>query len=246
MEFNKINHLDCLEGMQKLPTESVDLIITDPPYGMSFVSNYRKEKYSAIKNDDDLSWLPSFIEKSYRVLKRDSNIYVFCSKHHIAEFIRRIEKVFTIKNILVWVKNNTSMGDLKGSYADKTEFIIFACKGKSTLRGFRANNVLEFDRTGNKHHPTEKNVEMIKLFIEKSSDKNSVVLDPFMGSGTTAVACQQTGRRFVGFEISKEYVEVAEKRLAQRSLNDTEVSKAKASRTPPAPKGGGIRAGDLL
>jgi site-specific DNA-methyltransferase (adenine-specific) len=105
------------------------------------------------------------------------------------------------------------MGDLKGSYADKTEFVIFACKGKSTLRGFRSNNVLEFDRTGNKHHPTEKNVEMIKLFIEKSSDEGNVVLDPFMGSGTTGVACKNLGRHFIGIELDEQYYKIGEKRI---------------------------------
>jgi site-specific DNA-methyltransferase (adenine-specific) len=210
--------MDCLEGLKQLPDGSVDLIVTDPPYGMSFVSNYRKKKYKPIENDKDLKWLPSFIEKSYRVLKKNSNIYVFCSKHNISEFIQQIEKLFTVKNIIVWVKNNTSMGDLKGSYADKTEFVIFACKGKSTLRGFRGNNVLEFDRTGNKHHPTEKNVEMIKLFIEKSSDEGGVVLDPFMGSGTTALACKQLRRKYIGFEIDSNYVEIAQKRLSQEVL----------------------------
>ena len=121
---------DCLELMEEIPDESVDLVLTDPPYGMGFQSNYRAKKYSKIENDTCLDWVNKLVQECWRVLKPNSALYLFCSWHKVDVFKRAIEKWFKIKNILIWEKNNTSMGDLKGSYAPKYEMIIFAHKGR--------------------------------------------------------------------------------------------------------------------
>ena len=95
---------DCLELMKEIPDESVDMILTDPPYGMSFVSNYRKEKYNALANDDSLNWLDGFVSEIYRILKKNSAVYSFCSWHNVDAFKVSFEKKFKIKNIIVWEK----------------------------------------------------------------------------------------------------------------------------------------------
>ena len=148
--LNEINllHGDCFELLQGIPDESVDMVLTDPPYGMSFQSGHRKTKYEKIKGDSNLDWLDDFVNEIYRVSKPNTAHYVFCSFHHIDKFKQAIEKKFKVKNILTWVKNNTSMGDLKGDFAPKTEFIIFFHKGRRLINGKRDPNVLEFKKHG--------------------------------------------------------------------------------------------------
>jgi len=205
--------MDCLEGMKRMPDKSVDMILTDPPYGMSFQSDHRKIKYEKIKGDSNLDWLDDFVDEIYRVTKPNTAHYMFCSFHHIDKFKQAIGRKFKIKNILTWVKNNTSMGDLKGDFAPKTEFIIFFHKGRRLINGTRDPNVLEFKRTQNKLHPTQKPVDMIEYMIGKFSDEGDVILDPFMGSGTTAIACLNTDRQYIGFELDEGYYNIAQDRI---------------------------------
>lgn len=210
---------DCLELMKNIPDGSVDLVLTDPPYGMDFKSNHRKEKYNKIQNDKNLEWLERYISECYRALKNDSAIYCFCSWHNVDVFKQAIEKKFKIKNILIWEKNNNSMGDLKGSYAPKYEMIIFAHKGRKLLNGFRYADIIKANRTGNKNHPTEKPVDLLETFIKNSSDENAVVFDGFMGSGSTGVACVNTGRKFIGIELDQGYFDIAKKRI-EKSIRE--------------------------
>ena len=209
----ELYHGDCLEVMKDIPDGSVDMTLTDPPYGMSFQSDYRKNKYDKIKGDSDLDWLDDFVNEIYRVSKSNTAHYVFCSFHHIDKFKQAIEHKFKIKNILTWVKNNTSMGDLKGDFAPKTEFVIFFHKGRKLINGKRDSNVLEFKRTQNKLHPTQKPVDMLEFMIEKFSDESEVILDPFMGSGSTGVACLNTNRNFIGIELDETYFNLAKERI---------------------------------
>ena len=206
-------HGDCLDEMKKIPDGSVDMVLTDPPYGMSFQSNYRKEKYNTIKNDDSLDWMNEFVSQSYRVAKNNTAHYVFCSFHNIDIFKQAFEKKFKIKNILVWEKNNTSMGDLKADFAPKIEFILFLQKGRRLINGKRDPNIFKFARTGNKNHPTEKPVDLNEYLLSKFSDETETVLDPFMGSGTTGVACKNLNRNFIGIELDETYYNIAKERI---------------------------------
>ena len=115
--------------------------------------------------------------------------------------------MFKIKNILVWEKNNTGMGDLKGQYAPKYELCIYANKGsKRKLSGSRDADIIKSKRTINKLHPTQKPLELIKYFCEKSTQPSELILDCFSGSGTTAVACEQLNRKWICIE--KKYCDV--------------------------------------
>ena len=221
MEDYNIYCGDCLNYMKKIPSESIDLIVTDPPYLMDFQSGYRKRKYNKIKNDtvQNEKLISEYFEHSYRILKNDTAIYCFCSWHHIDIFKQEFEKYFKLKNIIIWQKNNTSMGDLKGSYAPKYEMVLFGHKGRRLLNGFRYPDILEFKRTNNKLHPTEKPVDLLELFIKQSSDINDVVFDGFMGSGSTGVACLNTNRKFIGCELDENYFKIAEQRLKNTIKN---------------------------
>ena len=113
------------------------------------------------------------------------------------------------------------MGDLKGDFAPKTEFIIFFQKGRRLINGRRDSNVFEFNRTRNELHPTQKPVDMTEYMLSKFSDEGNVILDPFMGSGTTGVACVNTNRNFIGMELSDKYFEIAERRIRQAQKDIT-------------------------
>lgn len=219
IELNKIYQGDCLEVMKGMLDASVDLIVTDPPYGMDYQSSWRTDKFAKIALDKDLSWFPEFAKEAYRVLKDNTHIYVFCNDYAISAFRTELENVkFKTKRTLVWLKNNHTSGDLEGDYGNKTEFILYAQKGRKELNGKRDTNVLTFDRVVNLRHPTEKPVALIGFLIKKSSDKDALVLDPFVGSGTTAEAAMRLGRKFIGIELDGTYCEVARNRLEQSVL----------------------------
>jgi site-specific DNA-methyltransferase (adenine-specific) len=214
-EYNmyKLIHGDCIEEMQKLESGSIDLVLTDPPYGMSFRSNYRKEKYGSIENDNSLKWLPLFLDRTVKTMSKDSAFFGFCSFHNIDTFKQEIQKRLKVKNILVWEKNNTSMGDLRGDFAPKVEFVVFATLGRPLIRGKRDPNIFRFAKTGNVYHSTEKPVDMLEYLMSKFSDPGQTVCDPFMGSGSTCIACINTGRNFIGIEKDEEIFNTAKKRI---------------------------------
>ena len=208
---------DCLELMNQIPDGSVDMVLTDPPYGMDYQSNRRvvSEKFVKIKNDKTLEWVDDFIDQCHRVMKTDSALYFFCSWHNMDYFKVAIERKFKLKNILVWVKNNHGSGDLKAGFAPKHEFIFYAHKGRSLFREKRISDVLEFPKIHSSKllHPTEKNVDMLELLTRQNSDSGQIVLDPFMGSGTTGVACANTCRKFICIEMDEKYFEIAKNRV---------------------------------
>lgn len=203
--INKVVHLDWEVGIKNIPDNSIDLVVTDPPYGMSWQSNVRKVKHKKIVGDDNLEWLPNWVEQLKRVTKDDSHLYIFCSWHKIEVFKQEVSKHFRVKNILIWDKKNGGKGDLFGDYAPIYEMILFCSNGKRKLNGKRDDSILRQPKTGNNEHPTQKPVNLISYLIEKSSEKGELVLDTFAGSFSTAQAARQKQRNFICFEIDEEY-----------------------------------------
>jgi site-specific DNA-methyltransferase (adenine-specific) len=203
--------------MKEIPSGSVDMILTDPPYGMDFQSNRRvvKAKFAKIENDNSLDWVEQFIGECYRVMTANSAIYFFCSWHNVDYFKQAIGRKFKLKNMIVWVKNNHGSGDLKGGYAPQHEIVFYACKGRVLNRGKRIPDVIYADKIASSKlvHPTEKNISMLEVFVRQHSDELSTVLDPFMGSGTTGVACVNLNRNFIGIELDEGYFKIAEERI---------------------------------
>lgn len=204
---------DCLKLIPLFGENNVDMVLTDPPYGMAFRSNHRKVPYPEIENDQDLHWLPSFTEALSGVMKIPSSAVSFCSWHKVASFQTAYEKFFNIKNLLVWEKNNTGMGDLKGSFAPKHELAFYMTKGRVLIHGSRDPDILKFAKTKNELHPTQKPVDLLKYLLVKLTNPGDVVLDPFMGSGSTGVACQELGRNFIGIERDPGYFAIAKERI---------------------------------
>ncbi len=207
---------DCLEVMRGISDKSVDLICSDPPYGMSYQSAWRTAtpQYDKIENDTSLEWLAPVLKEAFRVLKDDTHIYLFCNDYAISDFRKEMEAVgFIPKRTLVWVKNNHTSGDLNGDYGNKTEFILYAQKGRRFLNGNRDTNVIEESREASELHPTQKPVNLMMFLIEKSSNEGELVLDPFAGSGTTLIAAKQLNRNAIGIEIAPQYAKIAQQRL---------------------------------
>ena len=216
----KLYRGDCLELMKDLPDGSIDLVLTDPPYLINYKTKRRKDKThrfcKPIINDNNDQLIIDFIYESYRVLKDNTAFYCFCSPDTVEFFKYSIQQAgFKIKNIIVWVKNNWTAGDLKAQYGKQYELIIYANKGRRELNGKRISDVWYFDRVAGKKqlHQNQKPLELIQQIIEKSSKENDLVLDPFMGSGSTGVACINTNRNFIGIEKDETYFKIAKKRI---------------------------------
>lgn len=208
---------DCLEIIKTIPDNSIDLLLTDPPYGIDFQSNHRTStpKFDKLPNDkhEALGLLDKTLELIEPKLKPNSHIYVFVSWKVLGEFKEVVGSRFNIKNVLVWVKNNWSMGDMEGAYAQQYEMIIFAEKGRRHLNGDRDTNILQFDRVADLKHPTQKPVSLLKFLIEKSSQESETVLDPFMGSGSTCLAAKKLNRKYIGIEVDEQWYKLAHQRV---------------------------------
>lgn len=212
---------DCFNVLGEMTDGSVDLIVTDPPYGMDYDPDSRtgKGRFGKIIGDKNLAWLDDFVDEAFRVLKPDSAMFIFCSWHKVDIFKQSLERKFKVKNMLVWVKNVHGLGDLKGSFSPKHELCFYVQKGRVLNRGKRIPDVLNFAKIPSKElkHPAEKPVAMLDLMIRNSSDEGDLVLDPFMSSGTTGLACIKGGRRFMGVELDKGYFDIAVERLQNGS-----------------------------
>ena len=219
MELNKIYNEDCIEGMKNISDNSIDLIVTDPPYLVKYKTGRRKDKShkftKEILNDDNEQLLKDYIKECHRIMKNDTAMYMFCSSNKVDFFKQELEKYFTIKNMIIWVKNNHTAGDLQSAFGRKYEIVFLVNKGRSKFNGTRLTDVWEFKRVAGKGqlHQNQKPVEMIEQCIEKHSNENDVVFDGFIGSGTTAIACINTNRNYIGFELDEEYYETSIKRI---------------------------------
>lgn len=217
-----IHHIDCLEFMRGMVEkgERVNAIITDPPYGISYKTNYRINKNhkfcSEIANDKDLKFLDDFLELSEKILNDNSPIYVFCSWRKVDIFKQKIERVFKIKNMLIWDKENWTAGDLGGAYAGRYEILFFATKGRVLLNGRRDSDILRVARVSSDKllHQNEKPISLLTWILRKHPNAHTI-FDPFMGSGSTGVASLIEGRKFMGCEIDSEYFEIAKRRIEE-------------------------------
>lgn len=216
IKLNTIYNEDCLETMRCMTDGFVDLVLTDPPYGVSWQSNRRSVKHEPIHNDSSVDWVEQVYTELYRVLKPNAICLTFYGWPEIDTFMAAWKKAgFKPKSHLVWVKGNFGLGWFtRGQH----EQLYLLAKGKPGKPVKAISDVLRFSGTGNEQHPTQKPVELFSKLIATFSRGGDTVYDPFLGSGTTARACKDLGRNYIGSEISKEYCETAEKRLKQEVL----------------------------
>ena len=212
--INRISHSDWQDGILNVADKSIDLVLTDPPYGISYRSNNRKIKHKLIENDSNLDWLEHWCMELKRVCKPEAHQYIFCSWHNIDIFKQTLSKHLNVKNILIWEKNGGGMGDLYGDYSPLYEMIIFCSNGDKKLNGSRSSNIIKSPKMSADNHPTEKPRNLLRFLIEKSSVRGDLVLDTFAGSFSTARACMELGRDFISFEIDEDYCKTANKLMA--------------------------------
>jgi len=206
----------------ELADESIDMILTDPPYGEKCRSNQRvaRKKLVEFENGDILGWLDELFCDMHRVLKDNSAIYIFCRQSTFPQFRNAIAKYFTIKNTIIWVKNNHGAGDLKGQYGPKYEMIIYAVKGRCTFERTRQSDVWYCPRVNSPDllHAAQKPLVLLQNAIENSSKIGDKILDPFMGCGSTAVGCINTDREYFGYEMLMEVYDTACNRISNHTV----------------------------
>ncbi len=211
---------DCRDFLPLILEESVDLLLTDPPYGNNYVTN-RLSSSSTRRNTftgNVWSVVEEVVPQLDIVLQPNSHIYMFSDPRRIGNTIELLQPLFRVKNILCWDKGNSgTAGDLVCGYGQNWEAIVYANKGRRPLNRPRPRAIIRFPWSSNRDpvHPTVKPVEVLKKLILSSTQPGDLVLDPFAGSATTLAAALLTGRQAIGIELDKGFVEVAISRLQQ-------------------------------
>lgn len=207
---NKIICGDAMKVVKRLPKNSVHMILTDPPYGDNIA--YGKRNRTIANNRHPLLGLWVLYD-CYDALKKNATAYFFLNMDHlplIKFFIKEYTK-YKIKELIIWDKMRIGMGN---GFRKQYEAILVLQKGRPKYRNKGLSNIMREKRLNNTdRHVHEKPIPLLKRLIEHSSDSDHIVLDPFVGSGSTAVTCKELGRQFIGIEMEKKYVEIAKKRL---------------------------------
>ena len=232
----QLMHGDCMEAMRHIADSSIDLVVTDPPYSTGSGGKYKPEgtakgiihkagwNVSILKDNDgrifaENSILPhQFMPEFYRVLKTDADCYVMCNAKHMEAFLRAgREAGFRLHNILVWKKNTVIVNRWYGKDA---EFTLYFFKGRARkINNLSSKMVFEATNPRNKLHPTEKPVSLIEQYVLNSSQPGDLVIDPFLGCGTTAAVCLNTGRQFIGIEKDDAYFRICQERVRDTQRN---------------------------
>lgn len=221
--------------MKKLPDESVDLVFTDPPY-----YQYRAQNVTALKNHKDvvtefefdgysseeeyLQFLEEVLRECFRVCKAGGSGYLWCGDDFVSYINKLVEKVgFNFRKVIHWHKTNPfpAMYTRK-MYANSMEMMVHFSKGSpKTWNNKHVNEMHNFIESPicmgkeRKNHKTQKPLKVCIPFIEISSNEGDVVLDPFMGSGTTAIACLKTNRNYIGYEINDDFHTIIKERIKE-------------------------------
>ena len=221
---------DCLEIMKNIPSNSIDLIITDPPYrmtkrGKSCRPNWMPNNMGENVFHNELPIAEKWISECYRVLKNGTHFYTFCNTNSILEYLEAANNAgFKLHNIIV-MKKDTGMPNRW--YLKNTELILFFRKGKAKpINDYTSRDWFDVKMPtlkNGKVHITQKPLSIIQTFVLNSSVENDIVLDIFMGSGTTGVACINTNRNFIGIELDEGYFKIAENRIYNKMKEEKNV-----------------------
>ena len=206
----------------------VDHIITDPPYNISKENNFTTMSSSKRKGIDFGEWdkgfdLYGWIKLADQIIKKNGSIIIFCSYRFISHFVDELElNDFVVKDVLIWKKRNPMPRNVDRRYVQDTEFAIWAVKKNAKWVFNKPSNVsylrslFETPTVSGKEktiHPTQKSEKLMDDIIMIHTNEDEIILDPFMGSGTTGVSALKNNRKFIGVELSEEYYEIAKERL---------------------------------
>ncbi|MFZ6801092.1 DNA-methyltransferase [Undibacterium sp. Di24W] len=243
--INQIFNEDAITGLQRIPDGSIDLILTDPPYGLGKDYGNDSDKQEAA---DYLAWTERWIDAALPKLKPTGSLYIFLTWRYSPEIFVMLKQRMTMINEIIWDRRVPSMGGSTRSFSSVHDTIGLFVKSKNyyfdldAVRipydaatkkarsrsifvgakwlelGYNPKDLWSVSRLHKEdaervEHPTQKPLEIIQRMLLASCPENGVVLDPFMGSGTTAIAARRCGRQFVGFELNPEYCAIIEARL---------------------------------
>ena len=221
---------DSFEQLKKFPDKSIDFILTDPPYNLrQYSTGNIKFNWRADINNDLAEWDKNFDpadikEEFIRILKPTGNIFAFCSYNLIGRWHEIFDPVFDTFQFFVWHKTNPVPKFRKAGFLNSCELIVCMWNKGHTWNFSKQNEMHNFfespicmgpERLKNPKHPTQKPVNLLKHLIKIASNPGDIILDPFMGVGSTGVAALEMDRKFIGIEIDKEYFEAAKKRIEQ-------------------------------
>ena len=249
--INKIYNEDCFQGIKRVEDNSVDLILTDPPYCLG--KDYGND--SDTKNPKEyLEWTYNWIDLAIPKLKESGSMYIFLSWQYSPEIFSYIKSKMRMINEIIWDRRVPSMGgstrrftsvhdnigvfvknndyyfnidEVRIPYDEKTKKArsrsIFV--GAKWLEvGYNPKDIWSHSRLHRQDperekHPTQKPLAIIDRIVKASSPRDGIVLDPFMGSGTTAISCIRNGRKYIGFEVNKDYYKMIQKRIIKENNN---------------------------
>lgn len=207
LPVNTILHGNCIEKMHDLPANSVDFILTDPPY----LVNYRDRSGRSIQNDVDDDWLRPAMHEAYRVLKQDRVAIMFYGWTKVDAFFAAWRSAgFRPIGHIVFRKTYASKSRFL-SYRHEQAYLL--AKGRPPLPAQPIADVIDMPYSGNKLHPTQKAVQVLAPLVRSFTLPGELVLDPFAGSGSTCAAATLCGRQYLGFELDSIYFEQALRRM---------------------------------
>lgn len=202
LEQNKIYLGDMLEVLKGIDSRSVDLVLTDIPYNISQKSNgLRRLDYG--EWDKQVGMESLWMEEMIRVCK--GTVICFCGIEQLSGLTLQLKKEGFSTRSLVWHKSNPNVINCNRLYIESTEFSVYGKRPKATYNNKYKHNLFNYPVVRNRTHPTEKPLRLFEELILDTTKEGDLVLDPFSGSGTTAIASLNTNRRFIGIERNEEY-----------------------------------------
>lgn len=230
---------DCLKLMKQLPNKSVDLILTDPPYNLGLFMHKRgtnikgmRDNHFAYSGWDDMEYsqwcrvMRRFMKECARVLKDKGSLIMFMSILKVERLIDyATSSGLYYKTVGIWHKTNPMPRNMNLHFLNSIEpWLYFINNGHTGTFNNDGKPIHDFIETStisaSEHrlgkHPTQKPIQLMRHFVELLSNEKEIVLDPFMGSGSTGVACEQLNRNFIGFELNEEYYNIASRRIQDK------------------------------
>lgn len=221
---------DCFHYLTKLPDKSIDLILTDPPYNIAKYStgNISLPGRSALNNDIgkwDLTPIEpkKLLNDFKRIIKPNGNIFVFTSYNLIGKWHETFDSEFDTFQFFIWHKTNPAPKIYKNGFLNSCELIICMWNKGHKWNFTTQNEMHNFfespicmrpERLSNPKHPAQKPIKLLEHIIRIASNEKDIVLDPFMGVGSTGVAAIKNNRKFIGCEIEEEYYNSALERIS--------------------------------
>ena len=211
METGVIYNEDCMETMARMEDNSVDLVLTDIPYGVVNRDDNGLRNLDKADADEFNIDIYELLEEMVRIVS--GSLYVFCGTEQVSKLREEMVENGLSTRLIIWEKNNPSPMNGGHIWLSGVECCVYGKFSGATFNEHCKNTVLKYPCGSSKEHLTQKPLELFEKLIIISSNKNDIVYDPFIGSGTTAVACEKLDRKWIGSEISEKYCKLARERI---------------------------------